>query len=94
MQMLFLLLDLTFGVFRCEMKHVLLEMDKILRPMGYTMIRESTYYIDVIAAMEKGMKWSCKREDTEYGVEKEKILVCQKKLVCLELEFKSRSSSH
>ncbi|CAI0444949.1 unnamed protein product [Linum tenue] len=65
---------------RCEMKYVLLEMDRILRPMGYAIIRESSYYVDAIATITKGMKWSCRKEDTEYGVEKEKILVCQKKL--------------
>ncbi|GFZ16331.1 S-adenosyl-L-methionine-dependent methyltransferases superfamily protein [Actinidia rufa] len=65
---------------RCEMKYVLLEMDRILRPNGYAIIRESSYYVDAVAAIAKGMKWGCRKEDTEYGVEKEKLLVCQKKL--------------
>ncbi|ONK71570.1 uncharacterized protein A4U43_C04F10050 [Asparagus officinalis] len=65
---------------RCEMKYVLLEMDRILRPSGYVMIRESDYFIDAIATIAKGMRWSCEKHDTEYNVEKEKLLVCQKKL--------------
>ena len=62
------------------MKFVLLEMDRILRPNGYAIIRESVYYTDAITTMAKGMKWSCRQEDNEYGVEKEKVLICQKKL--------------
>ena len=63
------------------MKYVLLEMDRILRPTGYIMIRESNYFIDAIATIAKGMRWVCQKHDTEYNnVEKEKLLLCQKKL--------------
>ncbi|KAF8033491.1 hypothetical protein BT93_D2177 [Corymbia citriodora subsp. variegata] len=65
---------------RCEMKYVLLEMDRILRPEGYAIIRESNYFVDGIATLAKGMRWSCREQDTEYGVENEKLLICQKKL--------------
>ncbi|XP_030535389.1 probable methyltransferase PMT21 [Rhodamnia argentea] len=65
---------------RCEMKYVLLEMDRILRPDGYAIIRESSYFVDGIATLAKGMRWICREEDTEYGVEKEKLLICHKKL--------------
>ncbi|GAA0152066.1 methyltransferase [Lithospermum erythrorhizon] len=65
---------------RCEMKYVLLEMDRILRPNGYAIIREASYYVDGITTLAKGMRWSCRKEDTEYGLEKEKVLICQKKL--------------
>ncbi|KAK3009404.1 hypothetical protein RJ639_013152 [Escallonia herrerae] len=65
---------------RCEMKYVLLEMDRILRPNGYAIIRESSYFVDAVASIAKGMRWGCRKEDTEYGVEKEKVLICQKKL--------------
>ncbi|KAH7833415.1 hypothetical protein Vadar_006144 [Vaccinium darrowii] len=64
----------------CEMKHVLLEMDRILRPNGYTIVRETNYYVDAVAAIAKGMRWGCRKEKTEKGVENEKILICQKKL--------------
>ncbi|XP_073129871.1 probable methyltransferase PMT21 [Henckelia pumila] len=65
---------------RCEMKYVMLEMDRILRPNGYAIIRESSYFVDAVSTIAKGMRWSCRKEDTEYGVEKEKLLICQKKL--------------
>ncbi|PON94681.1 putative methyltransferase PMT [Trema orientale] len=65
---------------RCDMKYVLLEMDRILRPNGYAIIRESSYFVEAVATIAKGMKWGCRKEDTEYGIEKEKILICQKKL--------------
>ncbi|TKY70121.1 Methyltransferase PMT20 [Spatholobus suberectus] len=65
---------------RCEMKYVLLEMDRILRPGGHAIIRESAYFVDAIATIAKGMRWGCRKENTEYGVDKEKILICQKKL--------------
>lgn len=65
---------------RCGMKYVLLEMDRILRPNGYAIIRESSYFVDAVATIAKGMRWGCHKEETEYGIEKEKILVCQKKL--------------
>ncbi|XP_031119034.1 probable methyltransferase PMT20 [Ipomoea triloba] len=65
---------------RCEMKYVLLEMDRLLRPSKYAIIQESSFYIDAIATIAKGMRWDCRKEDTENGGEKEKILICQKKL--------------
>nr|GEW36021.1 probable methyltransferase PMT20 [Tanacetum cinerariifolium] len=65
---------------RCEMKHVLLEMDRILRPQGYALIRESSYFVDAVATIAKGLRWDCHVEATEDGTDKEKILICKKKL--------------
>ncbi|KAI9083934.1 hypothetical protein K1719_034192 [Acacia pycnantha] len=65
---------------RCEMKYVMLEMDRILRPTGYAIIRESNYYINAISSIAKGMRWVCHKQETEDGSDKEKILICQKKL--------------
>ncbi|CAN6461325.1 unnamed protein product [Victoria cruziana] len=65
---------------RCEMKYVLLEMDRILRPSGYVIIRESSHFMQAIQNIAKGMKWSCQKHDTEYSLEQEKVLICQKKL--------------
>ncbi|KAL0914205.1 hypothetical protein M5K25_017717 [Dendrobium thyrsiflorum] len=65
---------------RCEMKFILLEMDRILRPSGYVIIRESDYFIDYISTIAKGIKWGCEKKGTEVSVEKEKLLICQKKL--------------
>lgn len=65
---------------RCEMKYVLLEMDRILRPNGYALIRESSYYIEHIMTIAEGMRWGCRKEDAEDNVDKEKVLICQKKM--------------
>ncbi|CAI8608843.1 unnamed protein product [Vicia faba] len=65
---------------RCEMKYVLLEMDRILRPDGYAIIRESSYFLDALTTIAKGIRWECRKEDTEQGGDAEKILICKKKL--------------
>ncbi|KAK4422464.1 putative methyltransferase PMT20 [Sesamum alatum] len=65
---------------RCEMKYVLLEMDRILRPNGYALIRESSFFMDPINAIAKGMRWECRKENAEPGAEGEHILICQKQL--------------
>ncbi|KAL3645787.1 Methyltransferase [Castilleja foliolosa] len=65
---------------RCEMKYVLLEMDRILRPNGFAIIRESNYFVNSVAKMAKGMRWDCRKEETENGDKTEKILICRKKL--------------
>ena len=62
------------------MKYVMLEMDRILRPNGYAIIRESSYFVDNIASVAKGLRWSCRKEQTESESENEKLLICQKKL--------------
>lgn len=62
------------------MKYVLLEMDRILRPGGYAIICESSYFVDAITTIGKGMRWECRKKDTENGGDMEKILICQKKL--------------
>ncbi|KAJ8513517.1 hypothetical protein OPV22_003951 [Ensete ventricosum] len=64
---------------RCEMKYVLLEMDRILRPDGYAIIRESSYFLDAIDTIAIGMRWNCNKYSTEYNIDKEKVLICQKK---------------
>ncbi|XP_058086985.1 probable methyltransferase PMT21 [Magnolia sinica] len=65
---------------RCDMKYVLLEMDRILRPNGYAIIRESSYFMNAISTTAKGLRWNCQKQNTEYETQKEKILICQKKL--------------
>ena len=62
------------------MKYVMLEMDRILRPNGYAIIRESSYFADTIASVAKELRWSCRKEKTESESESEKLLICQKKL--------------
>lgn len=65
---------------RCEMKYVILEMDRILRPNGHVIIREADFYIESVASLAEGVRWSCRKEDTESNSATEQILVCQKKL--------------
>ncbi|KAG7621039.1 S-adenosyl-L-methionine-dependent methyltransferase [Arabidopsis suecica] len=65
---------------RCDMKYVMLEMDRILRPSGYAIIRESSYFADSIASVAKELRWSCRKEQTESASANEKLLICQKKL--------------
>ncbi|XP_076959206.1 putative methyltransferase PMT21 [Bidens hawaiensis] len=65
---------------RCDMKYVLLEMDRILRPNGYAIIRESSNFVEAVVTIAKGMKWDCFKEATEYNTETENVLICQKKL--------------
>lgn len=62
------------------MKYLLLEMDRILRPTGYTIIHESYYFVDALATIAKGMRWNCEKHVTEYNAAKEKTLICQKQL--------------
>lgn len=79
-QLLHVVLKTIVAFARCEMKHVLLEMDRILRPKGHALIRESSFFVDAIATIAKVLRWDCHKKDAENGAEKEKILVCQKKL--------------
>ncbi|KAI6681101.1 hypothetical protein NL676_034982 [Syzygium grande] len=80
------------GLFTAEgPQFVLLEMDRILCLNGYIMMRESSYFIDAIATIAKGMRWGVTKK-TQHGVKKEKLLVCQKKLlVSIEQEFAVKS---
>ncbi|KAL1809113.1 hypothetical protein ACET3Z_026103 [Daucus carota] len=65
---------------RCDMKYVLLEMDRILRPNGYAIIRESSFFVDPIETIAKGLRWNCRKEATGDGGAKDKLLICQKSL--------------
>ncbi|KAL6578673.1 putative methyltransferase PMT21 [Orobanche minor] len=73
-------LILLFVMRRCEIEHILLEMDRILRPNGYAIIPESSYFVDVVARIAKEMRWGCRDEGAEYDIDNEKILICQKRL--------------
>ncbi|XP_057825609.2 probable methyltransferase PMT20 [Cryptomeria japonica] len=65
---------------RCEMKFVLLEMDRMLRPNGFVIIRESPYVVDSAFNLASVMRWDCRKSGTEDSQnEKEKVLICKKK---------------
>eukprot|EP00249_Psilotum_nudum_P001993 c14801_g1_i1 orf=368-1885(+) len=64
---------------RCEMKYVLLEMDRILRPAGYVIIRDFPSFIESVHALGEAMRWKCMENQTEMDDHgKERILICQK----------------
>lgn len=64
---------------RCEMKFVLLEMDRILRPEGYVIMRDAPNFVESAHALGQAMRWSCKVHPTEKPTnEKEQLLICQK----------------
>ncbi|KAL2632624.1 hypothetical protein R1flu_004103 [Riccia fluitans] len=65
---------------RCEMKDVMLEMDRILRPNGITIIRDTPQFLNNANVLGKAMRWKCTRHETEMGPDDtEGILVCKKK---------------
>ncbi|KAJ7528246.1 hypothetical protein O6H91_16G091300 [Diphasiastrum complanatum] len=64
---------------RCEMKFVMLEIDRILRPTGYAIIRDTANFLDKAQVVGEAMRWNCHRNETENGSEDSKaLLVCQK----------------
>lgn len=64
---------------RCEMKFVLLEMDRILRPEGYIILRDAINFVDSALMLGEAMRWNCKKYPTENANnESEKLLICQK----------------
>jgi len=64
---------------RCEMKDVMLEMDRILRPGGLVIIRDGYSYLEQSETLAKAMRWKCTRYDTELGPEDSNGLsICRK----------------
>ncbi|KAH7281048.1 hypothetical protein KP509_36G027200 [Ceratopteris richardii] len=64
---------------RCEMKIVLLEMDRILRPEGYVILRDASYFVHNAQSLGKSMRWKCEKHDVEMPLtENEQLLICQK----------------
>lgn len=64
---------------RCEMKDVMLEMDRILRPGGITIIRDGHAYLEQANLLGTAMRWKCTRHDTEVGPQdSDGLLICRK----------------
>jgi len=64
---------------RCEMKDVLLEMDRILRPGGLVIVRDGHALLEIAGTLGKAMRWKCTRHDTEQGPEdSDGLLICKK----------------
>lgn len=54
-------------------------MDRILRPNGYVIIRESSYIVEVIIVITKGMNWDCNKAAIQNNIDTDNVLICQKK---------------
>ncbi|XP_024535161.1 probable methyltransferase PMT11 [Selaginella moellendorffii] len=66
---------------RCNAAHIILEMDRILRPGGWVLIRESRYMAAELEFLAKSVKWHTRILETESGpYGKDKLLSCQKPL--------------
>ncbi|CAM6085500.1 unnamed protein product [Calypogeia fissa] len=64
---------------RCEMKDTMLEFDRILRPNGHVIIRDTAQFLETANAIAKAMRWKCFRQETEKGsADTDKLLVCRK----------------
>ncbi|KAJ7523568.1 hypothetical protein O6H91_18G054500 [Diphasiastrum complanatum] len=64
---------------RCEMKIVLLEMDRILKPTGYVLILDSKSFLEKAYVIGEAMRWKCHQNEMEIGAEDSKaLLICQK----------------
>ncbi|KAK8944103.1 putative methyltransferase PMT17 [Platanthera zijinensis] len=64
---------------RCDITYILLEMDRILRPEGTLVFRDTVEILVKVRAITKGMRWDSKIVDHESGpFNPEKILVAVK----------------
>ncbi|KAG5058690.1 hypothetical protein JHK86_013686 [Glycine max] len=71
----------VFGIYqdRCNITQILLEMDRILRPEGTVIFRETVELLVKIKSITDGMKWKSNIIDHESGpFNPEKILVAEK----------------
>ncbi|KAG0457143.1 hypothetical protein HPP92_022300 [Vanilla planifolia] len=65
---------------RCDITYILLEMDRILRPEGTVVFRDTVEVLVKVQVITKGMRWESKIEDHESGpFNPEKVLVAVKK---------------
>lgn len=64
---------------RCEMKVVLLEMDRILRPEGHVILRDAANFVDNARALGEAMRWKCQKHEIEKPItDNEQLLICRK----------------
>ncbi|KAF3332379.1 methyltransferase PMT17 [Carex littledalei] len=73
--------DSVFSIYqdRCDMTYILLEMDRILRPEGTVIFRDSVEVLVKIQSITDGMRWRSQMMDHESGpFNPEKILVAVK----------------
>lgn len=70
---------ITSLICRCEMKDVLLEIDRILRPEGIVVLRDALNFRENAKVLGEAMRWKCSSHDTEVGpADTEGLLFCKK----------------
>lgn len=52
---------------RCDFEYILLEMDRILRPEGTVVIRDTVEVLLKVQQTAEGMKWKTQMTDAESG---------------------------
>ncbi|RWR89372.1 quasimodo 3 [Cinnamomum micranthum f. kanehirae] len=74
-----LLRDSSSGASRCHLLDLMIEMDRILRPDGTVLVRDSSEVIDKVAGIARAIKWKVTLHDPEpQSTGREKILVASK----------------
>ncbi|CAI5489694.1 unnamed protein product [Closterium sp. Naga37s-1] len=65
----------------CPVEHVLLEMDRILRPEGAVLIHDELPVLQQLLRLAPGLRWDARIESSggEVGAQGEAVLVCAKK---------------
>ena len=64
---------------RCDLEDILLEMDRILRPEGAVILRDSVEVLNKVRKTMSGMRWKSKLLDHEDGpLVPEKLLIAVK----------------
>lgn len=75
----YILAEFVFVYCRCDISYILLEMDRILRPEGTVIFRDTVEVLVKIKAITDGMRWKSQIMDHESGpFNPEKILVAVK----------------
>uniref|UniRef100_A0A7N0UW16 Methyltransferase n=1 Tax=Kalanchoe fedtschenkoi TaxID=63787 RepID=A0A7N0UW16_KALFE len=74
------LLSLQSSQHRCTVLDVLTEIDRILRPEGWVIIRDYASVIESSRALTTQLKWDARLVEIENNNE-EKLLICQKPFI-------------
>lgn len=68
-------------MYRCNIALIVLEMDRILRPGGWVLVRDSNAMVHRVEGLAKSVRWKTRILETESGpFGKDKLLSCQKPL--------------
>ncbi|RRT67493.1 hypothetical protein B296_00027384 [Ensete ventricosum] len=62
---------------RCSMLDIFLEIDRILRPEGWVIIRDATHLVEAARSTTTQLRWDARMVELDSSSD-EKLLVCQK----------------